>query len=206
MWQAIVGITGPPVTRLAYSRMIPSPASATIARDRQNCQLAAAMSVSHGAVLRLESAVYVDPIPSPGVADIVEQQVVLLGPEERNCVEALARPEHVAGRRLALAFGHDPMLDADGLAGQPVGPTGDVACSIDARNAGLQILTDHDAAIDGYPGLLSECGPRPHPDTDDDKVGFEPFPALQCDPVPIECSGRRAKVEDDAVLLMHAAY
>src|SRR5438874_1774716 len=32
----------------------------TIAPDRQNRQLAAAMPVSHGAVLRLESAVYVD--------------------------------------------------------------------------------------------------------------------------------------------------
>jgi hypothetical protein len=51
----------------------------TIAPDRQNRQLAAAMPVSHGAVLRLESAVYVDPIPLAGVADIVEQQVVLLG-------------------------------------------------------------------------------------------------------------------------------
>src|SRR5436190_10017380 len=111
----------------------------TIAPDRQNRQLAAAMPVSHGAVLRLESAVYVDPIPLPGVADVVEQQVVLLGPEERNSVEALARAEHVAGRRLALAFGDDPMLDADALAGQPVRPTGDVACSIDARNSGLQI-------------------------------------------------------------------
>src|SRR5690348_16133761 len=109
-------------------------------------------------------AVYVDPIPLPGVADIVEQQVVLLGPEERNSVEALARAEHVAGRRLALALGDDPMLDADGLAGQPVGPTGDVACSIDAGNAGLQILADHDAAIDGYPGMLGERSPWPHPD------------------------------------------
>ena len=37
----------------------------TIAPDRQNRQLAAAMPVSHGAVLRLKSAVYVDPIPLP---------------------------------------------------------------------------------------------------------------------------------------------
>ena len=62
------------------------------------------------------------------------------------------------------------------------------------------------SAIDGYPGLLGERSPRPHPDTDDDKIGFKPFPALQCDPVPIECGGRRAKVEDDAMLLVHPAY
>src|SRR5690348_2819858 len=89
----------------------------TIAPDRQNRQLAAGMPVSHGAVLRLESAVYVDPIPLPGATDIVEQQIMLLGPEEWNSVEALARAEHVAGRRLALAFGDNPMLDADGLPG-----------------------------------------------------------------------------------------
>ena len=62
------------------------------------------------------------------------------------------------------------------------------------------------SAIDGYPGPLGERSPRPHPDTDDDKVGFEPFPAQQCDPVPIECSGRRAKVEDDTVFLVHPTY
>src|SRR6516165_10998238 len=112
------------------------------------------MPVSHDAILRLEAAVYVDPIPLPGVADVVEQQVALLGPEKRNCVEGLALAEHVAGGRLALAFGDDPMLDADALAGQPVGPTCDVARSINAGNAGLQILIDHDAAIDRYPRLL----------------------------------------------------
>src|SRR5690348_6080645 len=114
-------------------------------------------------------AIYVDPIPLPGVADIVDQQIVLLGPEERNSVEALARAEHVAGRGLALALGDHPMLDADWLASQSVRPPGNVARCIDANNAGLQILTDHDAAIDRYPGLLSERGPRPHPDTHDDK-------------------------------------
>jgi hypothetical protein len=34
MWQAMVGITGPPVTRLVYSRMIPAPASAVSAAAR----------------------------------------------------------------------------------------------------------------------------------------------------------------------------
>jgi hypothetical protein len=54
--------------------------------------------------------------------------------------------------------------------------------------------------------MLGEGRPRPHPDTDDDKVSFEPFPALQCHPVSIECSGRCAKVENDTVLLVYPAY
>src|ERR1700719_2638449 len=44
------------------------------------------------------------------------------------------------------------------------------------------------------------------PMPDNDEIGFEPFPALQCDTVPIECGGRRAEVEDDAMLLVHPAY
>ena len=39
-------------------------------------------------------------------------------------------------------------IDADALARQPVGPPGDVAGCIDARKAGLEILTHHDAAVD----------------------------------------------------------
>src|SRR5258707_5996415 len=35
MWQAIVGITGPPVTRLVYSRIIPSPTSPVLAASRR---------------------------------------------------------------------------------------------------------------------------------------------------------------------------
>ena len=58
------------------------------------------------------------------------------------------RPEQVAGCRLTLTFGNDPMLNADALACQPVGPPGDVTGSIDARKAGLEILTHHDAAVD----------------------------------------------------------
>jgi hypothetical protein len=111
------------------------------------------------------------------VADIVEQQVVLLGPEEWNSVEALARAEHVAGRRLTLEFGDSLMLDADGLAGLTVWPTGDVACSIDAGNAGLQVLTYHHAAINGIPDCSASPVRGPHPDTADDKDSFERFPS-----------------------------
>src|SRR6267142_1520706 len=38
-----------------------------IAPDRQNRQLPAAMPVNHGAVLRLETAVNLDPVPLPGI-------------------------------------------------------------------------------------------------------------------------------------------
>ena len=52
------------------------------------------------------------------MSDVIEQQIVLLGPKERHRIEALPRPEHIAGSRLALPFGDNPVLDADRLAGQ----------------------------------------------------------------------------------------
>ena len=90
--------------------------------------------------------------------DIVELQIVLLGPEERHRVEALARPEYVAGSRLALPFGDDPVLDADRLACQPVGPSGDIAGGPDTGDARLEIRVDSDAALDPAPYSIMMAG------------------------------------------------
>src|SRR4029077_2484238 len=49
----------------------------------------AALPVSHRAVLRRKASVNLDAVPMRGVPDIVELQIVLLGPEERHRVEAL---------------------------------------------------------------------------------------------------------------------
>src|SRR6202047_2391996 len=157
-----------------------------ITPDRQHRQFAAALLVRHRAVLRRKASVDLDAVPLRGVPDIVELQIVLLGPEERHRVEALARPEHVAGRRLALPFGDGPMLDADRLACQPVGPSGDIAGGPDTGDARLEIRVDSDAAVNSNPGFLGKRGLRPDPDPDDDEVGIELFPALQCDAVWIE--------------------
>src|SRR3984893_12902827 len=174
--------------------------------DRQHRQFAAALSVSHRAVLRRKASIGVDPVPFRGVPEIVELQIVLLGPEERHRAEALARPEHVAGSCLALPFGDDPVLDADRLASQPVGPAGDIAGGPDAGGARLEIRVDGDTAVNSNPGFLGERGLRPHPDPDDDEVGIELFATLQCDAVWIERSCGGTEVERDAVLLVDLAY
>ncbi len=83
-----------------------------ITPDRQHRQFAAALPVSHRAVLRRKASIDLDPVPFRGMSDVIEQQIVLLGPEERHRVEALPRPEHIAGSRLALPFGDNPVLDA----------------------------------------------------------------------------------------------
>src|SRR5580693_8692436 len=177
-----------------------------ITPDRQHRQFAAAPPVSHRAVLRRKASVNLDAVPMRGVPDIVELQIVLLGPEERHRVEALARPEHVWGSRLALPFGDDPVFDADRLARQPVGPPGDIAGGPDTGDARLEIRVDGDAAVNSNPGPLGERGLRPHPNPDDDEVGIELFPALQCDTVWIERSCGGTEVERDAVLLVDLAH
>src|SRR5438105_4538398 len=58
-----------------------------ITPDRQHRQFSAALPVSHGAVPRRKAPVNLDPVPMRGVPDIIELQIVLLGPEERYRVE-----------------------------------------------------------------------------------------------------------------------
>jgi hypothetical protein len=73
----------------------------------------------------------------------------MLAPEEGHGVEAFAAAEDVARRRLALALGHDPVLDADALAAVRIGPARDVAGGEDAGGTGLEILVDGDALVGG---------------------------------------------------------
>src|SRR4029077_12976826 len=55
-----------------------------ITPDRQNRQFAVALPVSHRAVLHPETSVDLDAVPVRRVPDIVELQIMLLGPEERH--------------------------------------------------------------------------------------------------------------------------
>src|SRR6202047_2678735 len=152
-----------------------------ITPDRQHRQFAAALPVSHRAVLRCKASVDLDAVPFRSVPDIEELQIVLLGPEERRRIETFVGAEHVAGSRLALPFGDDPGLDADRLASQPVGPPGDIAGGPDTGDTRLEMRVDVDTAVNSNPGFLGERGLWPHPDPDDDQVGIELFPVLQCD-------------------------
>ena len=89
---------------------------------------------------------------------------------------------------------------------EPVGPPGDIAGGPDPGDACLEIRVNGDAAVNSNPGPLGELGLRPHPDPDDDEVGIELFPALQCDAVWIERSRGGTEVERDAVLLVDLAH
>ena len=59
----------------------------------------------------------------------------------------LSCPEDIACGDLALAFGDDPMLDADPSTGEPIWPACNVARREDAGYACLKILVDRNAAV-----------------------------------------------------------
>ena len=103
-------------SRLSRSRKIEATASVRPSRLE-----------AHQAILAGNIALDVELVPFLGMADIVDRNVVVLAPEERNGVKFLAPPEHVERRGLSLALGDDPMLDANRLAAMRVGPARDVA-------------------------------------------------------------------------------
>ena len=117
--------------------------------------------------MRVERTVDLDGVPSLGVADVLDRDVVVLAPEKRNRVEPLAIAEHVPSGHLTLALGDDPVFDADSRAGVGIGPSSDVAGGEHARRAGLEILVDGDAAIDASPACSASAvdGRTPTPTT-----------------------------------------
>src|SRR5262245_41488374 len=103
----------------------------------------------------------------------------MLAPEERYRVKSLGQSQHVGRRGLALAFGHDPVLDADTLAGMRIRPSGDVTGGIDFADAGLHEGIHLDPTIDGEPGLLGQAQTRPYTDADDHQVSVDNAAALE---------------------------
>jgi hypothetical protein len=98
----------------------------------------------------------------------------VLAPKERRGIEPPLLPKDVARGRLTLAFGNDPVLDADRIAGQPVRPARDVAGSEDAGPARLQIFVDDYPAIDREAGLLRERDRAMNANVEDDVIGGDP--------------------------------
>jgi hypothetical protein len=138
-----------------------------VAENGSDCKHTPFPLVSEQAVLRLNVPIDFQLVPGFSVAYIVDSNIVVLTPEERNRIKGLVRPKHVPGRRLSLPLGHDPVLDADLPAGEWVWPTRDVACREDAGGAGFQVTIDDYATLLCEPGRFRELEPRPHPDAGD---------------------------------------
>ena len=114
-----------------------------------------------------------DAVPVAGEARVLHADVVLVGEEVRQAVVGVGAAEHVAGGGRPLVERVGPVLDADPLAVEGVVGVGDVAGGEHAGRAGLQVLVDEDAVVDGEPGLRGELGARLHADADDHEVALE---------------------------------
>src|SRR5215471_4004434 len=111
--------------------------------------------------MRADIAALLDVVPGGGMADVVDRDIIVLAPEERDRGIALAAAEQVARGRLALPLGDDPVLDAQPLATVGIGPAGNVAGRVNAGNAGFEVFIDHHAAIDSQAGVVREINARP---------------------------------------------
>ncbi len=124
-------------------------------------------------------ALDLDAVPAFSVSNVADRKIVVLAPEERDSVEGLGAPKHIAGGHLSLPLGKHPMLDADAATGMRIRPPRDVPGSKDARSARLQMRIDKNTVIDGKPGFLGNANVRPHADPGDDEVGGHPLAVLE---------------------------
>src|SRR6185437_5802805 len=150
-----------------------------VAINGSDGERAAVAHIAHDAVALGDVAVDCYLVPTFGVSDVVDRNVVVLAPEERDRIESLAATEHVERGGLAMPLGDDPVLDADCRAAVRVGPAGDVAGRIDIGRAGLQEFVDGYTAVDRQAGSLRKLQPRPHADAHDDEIRLDRAAALQ---------------------------
>src|SRR5262249_5651347 len=144
-----------------------------ISPHRRNRQFFSATIIRDHAISRLERAVDFRRVPSLGMTYIGNRSVILFSPEKRNGVKSLPRSKNVTRSRLPLPFGHHKMFDAYRVTGEPVGPAGDVAGSVNAWGTCLKILIHHDPAVDPKACGLCQADLWPHTGADNDEIGFE---------------------------------
>src|SRR5438874_9953081 len=110
---AVQKITLPRSARRLLLHLKFRPKIGDVAIDRCDGEHAAPPLISQQAVPRRDVAVDRNLIPLLGMTDIIDRNVVVLAPEKRHRIECLTLSQHVARRRLALAFRDYPMLNAD---------------------------------------------------------------------------------------------
>jgi hypothetical protein len=122
-------------------------------RDRQ---FPAPVPIRDRAVSRIKLSIDFGSIPSFGMADISETEIVLLGPEERDSLETFPSTQHIARGSLPLALRDNPVFDTNPLPSESVRPTGDVAGRKYSGNTRFQVLIHRDATIYDEPCLLRQ--------------------------------------------------
>src|SRR5207245_9259889 len=118
------------------------------------------------------------------VTDVSDRHVVVLAPEKRYGVEALATSQHIARGDLALALGDDPVLYANALARVRIRPSGHIAGGEDPRCTCFEEFIHGDASIDRESRALGDRSRRPDANTHHHEIGIDRAAATQSDRPP----------------------
>src|SRR5579863_5280029 len=194
------GIAGADLSRRFHRQFCPK--AHRVARGRRHRKHAACTPEGYAEVVRGERSVHLGRIPLIRVSHIVDGQVVVLAPEERDGVEPLTRSKHVHRRDLPLALSDHPVLDADALTGVRVRPPRNVACGEHSRSAGLQIFVHRHPAIDIQSGLLGQSDRGPHSRAQDQKIRIDDGAVAQGDPAAVHAADGVSQMESHAVRLV----
>src|SRR5262249_22885348 len=133
---------------------------------------------------------------------IIYGDIVMLAPKEGHGIERRSPTKHVEGCGLALSFGNNPMLDANGFARAAIRPPSDIARGINGRSAGLQILIDDETPMELETGLLRQLQSRTYTDADNNEIRFDRRPVLQFDGIAFEGGRLIFEVKDDSMFLV----
>src|SRR5688572_2820887 len=173
-----------------------------VSRDRCHREYAVSLSVPYRAVALLQASIDLDLIPLGGVPDVVDRQVVVLAPEERDVREGRSLSGDGPAHRLTLPLGEHPVFNPNLAAASGVWPARGVADREDALRRCLEIGVDHDPAVDSQPGLLGESQVRAHSDPGHDEIGGEAFTVLQHDVAAFQAACRLPEMEYDPVVFV----
>src|ERR1019366_3859700 len=176
-----------------------------IAADGRHRQVAGVLGEADQGVLLFQRTFDLRRVERLGMADIRDGRARVRAPEERGVAERRVVAQQQARDMLALAFGVDPVLDADDLAGVGVGEAGDVTDGIDIVGRGAQPAVDHDAVVDLQAGGLGQRRARPDPGAGDDEVGLDRLAIVEAELAVLIALHLAAEMEHHALRLVKAA-
>ena len=94
------------------------------------------------------------------MSNIVDRNVVVLTPEERDRGKFLTEAKHIERCRLALALGSNPVLDANSLPAMEVRPACNVSSRENSWHARFEIGIDDNTAINSKSSAFGEPSAR----------------------------------------------
>ena len=127
-----------------------------VSKDGSNRQCSPAAFEPQNAILAGYVAFNCNFIPTLRVADIVDRDVVVLAPKERNGGKFLTMSHHIECSGSSLTLRHDPVFDSNVCSRVRIRPARNVTSGKYTLRTRLEIGIHDDAALDGNPGLYGK--------------------------------------------------